>query len=191
MRHPLRGVALLAALVAAAPARAPAQPEPSPPPPVLRVLPGVGIGPYRLELGLEGLVARLGRAGAERAEVDMAQATRGCSLRASGRVVRFTWRREGLWLTADADTGSVRVLAAFGPAGPFVTDRGVRLGHPLGRAEAAYGPGAQEVDCSLPRGVRARLVRYLTLGIQFTALYGPTPAHGRVFEVGVFRPGTF
>jgi hypothetical protein len=189
VRHALTA-AVVAAVALATSAESPAQPEPSPSPPTLRVLPGVGIGPYRLELGVEGLVARLGRAGAERAEVDMEEATRGCTLRASGRVVRFTWRREGLWLTADAQTRAVRVLAAFGPSGPFVTDRGVRLGYPLVRAEALYGPPPQRVDCLLDRGMRARILRYRELGIQFTALYGPTPAHGRVFEVGVFRPGT-
>jgi hypothetical protein len=190
VRHPLTA-ALVAALALLASTRAEAQPEPGAAPAVLRVLPGVGIGPYRLDLGVEELVARIGRHGAERAEVDMEQATRGCTLRASGRVERFTWRREGLWLTADAKTRAVRVLAAFGLGGPFVTDRGVRLGHPLERAEGLYGPGAQRVECQLERGLRARILRYREFGIQFTALYGPTPAHGRVFEVGVFRPGTF
>ncbi len=190
MRHTLTLLAA-GAVVLWVCARSPAQPEPSASAPVLRVVPAAGIGPYRLDLGVEGLVARVGRAGAERTEVDMEQATRNCTIRASGRVVRFTWRREGLWLTADAHTLDLRVLAAFGPTGPFLTDRGVRLGQPLERAEALYGPGFQRVECGLERGLRARILRYRQLGIQFTALYGPTPAHGRVFEVGVFRPGTF
>ncbi|MDQ7800195.1 MAG: hypothetical protein QN188_09005 [Armatimonadota bacterium] len=168
-----------------------AQPEPPSPTPVLLVDPGRGIGPYRLELGLERILARLGRAGAERAVVDMAQATRDCTVRARGRVVRFTWRPEGLWVTADADTGALRVLAAFGTSGPFVTDRGVRLGTPLDRAERLYGPGAQHVECELPRGLRARVIRYRDLGIQFTGFEGPTPHAGRVWEIGVFRPGVF
>ncbi len=168
-----------------------AQPEPPPPIAVLQVDPGRGIGPYRLELGLERILARLGRAGAERAVVDLAQATRGCTVRAQGRVVRFTWRPEGLWVTADADTGAVRVLAAFGTSGPFVTDRGIRLGTPLDRAEQLYGPGAQPVECELPRGVRARILRYRELGIQFTGFEGAPPYAGRVWEIGVFRPGVF
>lgn len=189
MRHALTMLGLAALVLTSSAALA--QPEPSPAWTVQRVIPGVGIGPYRLELGLQGLLARLGRWASEQAEVDLGEATRGCTVRTSGRVVRFTWRQEGLWLTADARTGSVRVLAAFGLDGPFVSDRGVRLGQPLDRAEALYGSGVQQVDCQLQHGFRARILRYRELGIQFTALYGPIPASGRVFEVGVFRPGTF
>lgn len=168
-----------------------AQPEPPAPPPLLQVEPGQGIGPFRLQLGLQGLLALLGRAEAERAVVDMEEATWGCTVRATGRVVRFTWRAKGLWLTADADTGSVRVLAGFGPSGPFLTDRGVRLGDPLEKVQRRYGGGAQRVDCQLPRGVRATILRYRELGVQFVAFHGPTPYAGRVFELGVFRPGLF
>lgn len=158
---------------------------------MLRVEPGLGIGPYRLDLGLEGLLARLGRAGAERVVVDMAEATRHCTERAAGRVLRFTWRQEGLWVTADADSGSLRVLAAFGPSGPYRTDLGIRLGDPLERVQRRYGPDAHRVDCQLPRGVQARILRYRALGLQFTAFLGPVPHAGRVFEMGVFRPGRF
>ncbi|MCS7236135.1 MAG: hypothetical protein RMM30_09195 [Armatimonadota bacterium] len=187
MRHALTLVAVWA--LAAPPASA--QPEPAFPLPVWRVEPGLGIGPYRLDLGLEGLLARIGRAGAERMVVDMAEATRRCRPKARGRVLRFTWRQEGLWLTADADTGAVRVLSAFGTSGPFVTDRGVRLGDPADRVQARYGTPPQTVDCDLPRGVRARVLRYTTLGVQFTTFDGPVPHAGRVLEMGVFRLGVF
>lgn len=187
MRHALTLLAVWA--LVAAPAAA--QPEPATPPPVWRVEPGLGIGPYRLELGLEGLLARIGRAGAERTVVDMEGATRGCTVRARGRVLRFTWRQEGLWLTADADTGAVRVLSAFGTSGPFVTDRGVRLGDPVDRVRARYGAPPQTVECPLPRNVRARVLRYTTLGVQFTGFDGPVPYASRVLEMGVFRPGVF
>jgi len=168
-----------------------AQPEPPPVEAVLQVQPGEGIGPYRLHLGLSELVARLGRAGAERHVVDMAEATRDCTERSGGRVLRWVWRQQGLWLTADADTGSVRVLAAFGTSGPYRTDRGVRLGDPLERAERLHGPGGHRVVCRLPRGVQAHILRYRELGLQFTVLFGPVPGAGRVFEIGVFRPGRF
>lgn len=190
MRNPLT-LALLVVSVGALWATAAAQPEPPAVSPVLRVEPGRAVGPFRLDMALHTLVDRIGRAGAERRVVDLGEATRTCTVQAQGRVVRWTWRAQGLWLTADAEDLSVRVLAAFGTSGPFVTDRGVRLGDPLERAQARYGAPDVVVLCSLPRGVTAQILRYRQLGVQFTGLAGAVPQQGRVLEIGIFRPGLF
>jgi len=85
----------------------------------------------------------------------------------------------------------VRWLAPVGAPGPCVPAAGVRVGPPVDRAGGRYGPGARHVDCELPRGLRARVLRYRELGIQFPGCEGPTPHAGRVWEIGVFKPGVF
>jgi hypothetical protein len=166
-------------------------PESTPTAPPMVVHPGEGIGPFRLRLGLEGLLQAIGTEGMERRVMDLAQATRGCTVRQEGFVLRFTWRAMGLWLTADAATRRVRVLSAFGVAQGYVTDRGVRLGMPLAAAERAYPEDRVRIRCAVPeaRG-QAVIVRYPHLGIQFTAAEGGM-LQGRIFEIGVFLPGTF
>lgn len=165
--------------------------EPTPTAPPMVVHPGEGIGPFHLRFGLEGLLQAIGREGMERRVVDLAQATRGCTVRQEGFVLRFTWRARGLWLTADAKTRRVRVLSAFGVAQGYVTDRGVRLGMPLVAAEQAYPEDRVRIHCEVPeaRG-QVVIVRYPHLGIQFTAAEGGV-LQGRIFEIGVFLPGTF
>ncbi|MER3459987.1 MAG: hypothetical protein C4303_01995 [candidate division GAL15 bacterium] len=78
----------------------------------------------------------------------------------------------------------------YGTLSHFVTDRGIRLMMPLDRALRAYGTagGYVRVDC---RADRITLVRYHDLGLQFAAAYDPgQPIHGRIFNLGVFRPGS-
>lgn len=179
------------ALIALCVGAAIAAPELTPSALPMVVRPGEGIGPFRLRLGLEGLLRAIGTEGMERRVVDLAQATRGCTVRQEGLVLRFTWRARGLWLTADASTRRVRVLSAFGGGQGYVTDRGVRLGMPLAVAERTYPEDRVQIRCAVPEaGGQAVVVRYPQLGIQFTAAEGGV-LQGRIFEMGVFLPGTF
>jgi hypothetical protein len=180
-----------AAAVGSAAAAAPEDAQPSPPP-VLRIVPGQGIGPFALRAGLDGLVRAIGSEGMERTVVDMAEATRECDRRTTGRVIRLDWRQHGLWLTADERSRALRVLSAYGTLQHFVTDRGVRLGSVADAVPRLYGAGFERISCRVPRANgTAVILRYNDLGIQFTAAYGPTLANGRLFEIGVFLPGTF
>jgi hypothetical protein len=190
----LRGAlaVVLAATMEYAARAAPEHPQPTTQPPVLRIVPGQGIGPHALRGGLDAILRAIGSDGMERMVVDMAEATRECDRRATGRVIRFQWRHEGLWLTADERSRAVRVLSAYGTLQHFVTDRGVHLGAPSKVIPRLYGSGFQRITCRVPQANgTAVILRYPDLGIQFTAVYGPTLASGRLFEIGVFVPGTF
>jgi hypothetical protein len=178
-------------MLASAAGAAPDEPRPTPSP-TLRIVPGQGIGPYALRSGVDGLIRAIGTEGMERKVVDMAEATRECDRRTTGRVIRFEWRQHGLWMTADEATRSVRVLSAYGTVQRFVTGRGAALASPAEVVPRLYGAGFQRISCRVPRANgTAVILRYADLGIQFTAAYGPTPANGRLFEIGVFVPGTF
>ncbi|MDR5683619.1 MAG: hypothetical protein QN163_06310 [Armatimonadota bacterium] len=195
MRNGLMGRSALAfvaaALLASGAAAAPNDSQ-STPLPTLRIVPGQGIGPYSLRAGLDGLVRTIGTEGMHRTIVDMAEATRECDRRTTGRLIRLEWRQLGLWLTADEASRAVRVLSAYGTEQRFVTDRGVRLGSSADAVARLYGGDFDRISCRVPRAdATAVIFRYTTLGIQFTAAYGSALGGGRLFEIGVFAPGTF
>lgn len=104
-------------------------------------------------------------------------------------ILSYDWKSDGYLVSFELDSGRVRVVGVYGTLSRFVTDRGIRLMMPLDRALRAYGTGGgyARVDC---RQDKITLVRYHDLGLQFAAAYDPgQPIHGRIFNMGVFRPG--
>lgn len=157
-----------------------AQPEPREP--VQRqedvpVVPGERIGPLTVRMRASEMVAVLGRP--ERVDRYPER-----------NILSYDWKSEGYLVSFELSTGRVRVVGVYGTLSRFVTDRGIRLMMPLDRALRAYGTGGgyARVDC---RGDRITLVRYHDAGLQFAAAYDPgQPIHGRIFNMGVFRPGS-
>lgn len=171
--------ALWAVLGALFATTAAAQPEPRDPSPSqdVPVVPGQRIGPVTVRMRASDLVALLGRP--ERVD------------RYPERdLLSYDWKSEGYLVSFELSTGRLRVVGVYGTLSRFVTDRRIRLMMPLDRALRAYGTGGgySRVDC---RGDKITLVRYHDLGLQFAAAYDPgQPIHGRIFSMGVFRPGT-
>lgn len=168
--------ALLALMGALFATTAAAQPEPQGPSSQdVPVVPGEGIGPVTVRMRAGDVVALLGRP--ERVDRYPER-----------NILSYDWKSEGYLVSFELSTGRLRVVGVYGTLSRFVTDRGIRLMMPLDRALRAYGSGYSRVDC---RGDKITLVRYHDLGLQFAAVYDPgQPIHGRIFNMGVFRPGT-
>ncbi len=169
-----RGAILLVAFCLAAAASA-AEVEPPPTAsPEVRVVPGQRIGPITVRMRAAEMVAVLGRP--ERVDRYPER-----------NILSYDWKSSGYLVSFELDSGRVRVVGVYGTLSRFVTDRGIRLMMPLDRALRAYGTGYARVDC---RHDKITLVRYHDLGLQFAAAYDPgQPIHGRIFNIGVFRPG--
>ncbi len=166
-------------VVLAAQLTAAAQPEPRDPAPQedVPVVPGERIGPVTTRMRATEMVAVLGRPD----RVDRYP---------ERNILSYDWKSEGYLVSFELSTGRVRVVGVYGTVSRFVTDRGIRLMMPLDRALRAYGTGGgyARVDC---RQDRITLVRYHDAGLQFAAAYDPgQPIHGRIFNMGVFRPGS-
>jgi hypothetical protein len=139
------------------------------------IVPGQRIGPVRLTMTVEQIIAAVGR-----------PPTRD-EFPADG-VVLYEWREHGLWVSQVARTGRVRVISVFGTSDRYRTERGIVLLTPRSRIEAVYGPRFRAYDYPADR---ITLLRYHELGLQFGIVNQPsTPTiHGRAFQIGVFRPG--
>ncbi|MDQ7857640.1 MAG: hypothetical protein QN174_01890 [Armatimonadota bacterium] len=139
------------------------------------IVPGQRIGPARLAMTVEQIIAAVGR-----------PPTRD-EFPADG-VVLYEWREEGLWVSQVAGTGRIRVISVFGTSDRYRTDRGVVLLTPRARIEAVYGRGFRAYDYPA-EGIT--LLRYHALGLQFGIVNQPSnpTIHGRAFQIGVFRPG--
>jgi len=141
------------------------------------VVPGERVGPLTVRMRAEQMVSLLGRPD----RVDRYP---------ERNILSYDWKSEGYLVSFELSTGRVRVVGVYGTLSRFVTDRKIRLMMPLDRALQAYGysGGYTRVDC---RGDKITLVRYQDLGLQFAAVYEPgQPIHGRIFHMGVFRPGS-
>ncbi len=141
------------------------------------VVPGERVGPVTVRMRAEQMVSLLGRPD----RVDRYP---------ERNILSYDWKSEGYLVSFELSTGRVRVVGVYGTLSRFVTDRKIRLMMPLHRALQAYGysGGYARVDC---RGDKITLVRYHDLGLQFAAVYDPgQPIHGRIFHMGVFRPGS-
>jgi hypothetical protein len=139
------------------------------------IVPGQRIGPVRLTMTVEQIVAAVGRP-PKRDEFP------------SDGVVLYEWREEGLWVSQTAATGRIRVVSVFGTSDRYRTDRGVVLLAPRARIEAAYGTRHQVYDYPADR---ITLIRYHDLGLQFGIVNQPSnpTLHRRAFQIGIFRPG--
>ncbi len=162
----------------AAPAVAQAEPrEPARVSVDVPVVPGERVGLLTVRMRAEEMVSLLGRP--ERVDRYPER-----------NILSYDWKSEGYLVSFELSTGRVRVVGVYGTLSRFVTDRNIRLMMPLDRALGAYGnaAGYARVDC---RGDKITLVRYHDLGLQFAAVYDPGhPIHGRIFHMGVFRPGS-
>jgi len=179
MRRLVRPALWSLVLVLAAQLSAAAQREgdPTPQREDVPVVPGERVGPITVRMRAAEMVAILGRP--ERVDRYPER-----------NILSYDWKSEGYLVSFELSTGRVRVVGVYGTLSRFVTDRGIRLMMPLERALRAYGTGGgyARVDC---RGDRITLVRYHDLGLQFAAAYDPgQPIHGRIFNLGVFRPGS-
>ncbi|MER3456469.1 MAG: hypothetical protein C4304_06215 [candidate division GAL15 bacterium] len=178
MRSVLRpALTALAALLLPVTALAQRESNPTPRPQDVPVVAGERVGPITVRMRAEEMVALLGRP--ERVDRYPER-----------NILSYDWKSEGYLVSFELSTGRVRVVGVYGTLSHFVTDRGIRLMMPLDRALRAYGTagGYVRVDC---RADRITLVRYHDLGLQFAAAYDPgQPIHGRIFNLGVFRPGS-
>lgn len=103
-------------------------------------------------------------------------------------IILYEWRTEGLWVSQVRATKTIRLISAFGTTDKYHTEKRVALMHPRSRLEQAYGQRYKEY--AYPED-RITLVRYHDLGLQFGIVNQPSNpvTHGRIFQIGVFKPG--
>jgi len=139
------------------------------------IVPGHRIGPLRLTMTIDQITAAIG-ARPRRDEF----APEGITL--------YEWRAEGIWVSQVTATRAIRVISVFGTSDGYRTDRGVSLLGARSQIERAYGTAYKAYD--YPED-RMTLIRYPDLGLQFGLVNQPSnrPIHGRIFQIGVFKPG--
>ena len=139
------------------------------------IVPGERVGPARLSMTVEQIVEAVG----PRFKRD--------EFPKEG-IVLYEWRTEGLWVSQIRATKAIRLISAFGTTDKYHTEKGVALMHPRSRMEQAYGQRYREY--AYPED-RITLLRYHDLGLQFAVVNQPSnPAiNGRIFQIGVFKPG--
>jgi hypothetical protein len=139
------------------------------------VVPGHRIGPIRLGMSIEDVIAAVGR----RPKRDVF---------ASDGIVLYEWRTEGVWVSQSMTTNAIRVISVFGTSDRYRTDKNVSLLQPRTRMEAVYGKGFKEYDYAADR---IMLIRYHDIGLQFGLVNQPSnvPIHNRIFQIGIFKPG--
>jgi hypothetical protein len=103
-------------------------------------------------------------------------------------IVLYEWRAEGLWVSQAIATQTIRVISVFGTTDTYRTEKGLALLHPRAKMEQVYGKGFKEYR--YPED-RITLIRYHSLGLQFGIVSQPSSPtiHGRIFQIGVFKPG--
>jgi hypothetical protein len=139
------------------------------------VVPGQRIGPIRLNMTVDAIIAAVGRP-PKRDEF------------AADGIILYEWRAEGLWVSQAIATKAIRVISVFGTSDRYRTDKNVSLLQPRNRVEAAYGKAYKEYDYAADR---ITMIRYHDLGLQFGLVNQPSnaPIHNRVFQIGIFKPG--
>lgn len=139
------------------------------------IVPGQRVGPVRLSMTVDQIVETVG----PRFKRD--------EFPKEG-IILYEWRAEGLWVSQVMATRAIRLISAFGTSDKYHTDKGVALLHPRSRMEEVYGK--QYKEYAYPED-RITLVRYPDLGLQFGLVNQPSNpvAHGRIFQIGVFKPG--
>ena len=139
------------------------------------IVPGQRVGPARLSMTVDQIVEAVGTR-FKRDEFP------------KEGLILYEWRVEGLWVSQILATKAIRVISAFGTTDKYHTEKGVALMHPRSRMEQAYGQ--QYKEYAYPED-KITLVRYHDLGLQFGIVNQPSnPAiHGRIFQIGVFKPG--
>lgn len=178
---PVRVVTLgLLLILSALPAWAgPAEPAPEPTPTQVVgdgvIVPGQRVGSIRLTMTVAQIIDLIGP-GFTREEFK------------PEKIILYEWRQEGIWVSLDADTRAVRVISAFGVNTAYRTDRGITLLQPFTRAEATYGKEYRRWEFPADKVL---LARYTAIGLQFGVVNDPGTqmVHGRIFQIGIFRPG--
>lgn len=178
MRHlRLAGWILLVTLCALPVAAAPEE-QPSPGTTVIGdgiIVPGLRVGPLRLTMSVQQIIDAVGT----RHKRDEFK---------DEKIILYEWRAEGIWVSLDLDSKALRVISAFGPNWKYRTDKGVSLMETFAKAESVYGQGYKRWEFGEEKII---LVRYPDLGLQFGIVNDPGQRllHGRIFQIGVFRPG--
>ncbi len=139
------------------------------------IVPGQRVGPAKLSMTVEQIVEAVG----SRFKRD--------EFPKEGLIL-YEWRVEGLWVSQIRATKAIRLISAFGTTDKYRTGKGVALMHPRSRMEQAYGQRYKEY--AYPED-KITLVRYHDLGLQFGIVnQRSNPAiNGRIFQIGVFKPG--
>jgi hypothetical protein len=139
------------------------------------IVPGQRVGPIRLSMTMDQIIETAG------------PRYRRDEFPREG-IILYEWRAEGLWVSQVLSTRAIRLISAFGASDGYRTDKGVALLHPRARMEEVYGRQYRVYD--YPED-RITLVRYPDLGLQFGLVNQPSNpvAHGRIFQIGVFKPG--
>jgi len=139
------------------------------------IVPGQRVGPLRLTMSLPQLIDTIGVV-YKREEFK------------AEKIILYEWRTQGIWVSQDLETKSVRVVSAFGANSKYRTDRGVRLLEPFTKAEGIYGKTYKRWEFSEEKVI---LIRYPALGLQFGLVNDPAQALliGRIFQIGIFKPG--
>jgi hypothetical protein len=139
------------------------------------IVPGQRVGPAKLSMTVDQIVEAVG----PRFKRD--------EFPKEG-IILYEWRTEGLWVSQVLATKAIRLISAFGTTDKYHTDKGVALMHPRSRVEQTYGKGYKQY--AYPED-RITLLRYHDLGLQFGIVNQPSnPAiNGRIFQIGVFKPG--
>ncbi len=80
------------------------------------------------------------------------------------------------------------MISVFGTNSKYRTDKGLRLLDPLAKAEQIYGKKYTRWEY---RREKIILVRYAERGLQLGIVDDPGKplVHGRVFQIGIFKPG--
>jgi hypothetical protein len=139
------------------------------------VVAGQRIGPLRLTMPIDAMIAAVGRR-PKRDEIP-----------ADG-IILYEWRAEGVWISQSLATKAVRVISVFGTSDRYKTDKNVSLLQTRSRVEAMYGKGYKEYDYASDR---ITLIRYHDIGLQFGLVNQPSnpTIHNRIFQIGIFKPG--
>ena len=139
------------------------------------IVPGQRVGPAKLSMTVDQIIEAVG----PRFKRD--------EFPKEGLIL-YEWRVEGLWVSQTLATKALRLISAFGTTDKYHTEKGVALMHGRSKMEAMYGKGYKEYH--YPED-RITLIRYNELGLQFGIVNQPSnPAiNGRIFQIGVFKPG--
>ena len=139
------------------------------------IVPGQRVGPLRLDMPLPQILEAVGP-GYTREEFRVE------------KIILYEWRAQGIWVSLDQQSRGIRVISAFGTNGKYRTDKGVSLMDPFSKAEGIYGKDYKRWEY---KKEKITLIRYAPLGLQFSVVDNPGQPllHGRIFQIGVFRPG--
>ncbi len=139
------------------------------------IVPGQRVGPLRMTMTLPQLLDAAG-AGYKRDEFP------------KEKIILYEWRAQGIWISLDLGTKTLRLISAFGANSKYRTDKYVRLLDPFTKAESVYGKNYKRWQYKEDKII---LIRYPEIGLQFSVVDDPSQplVRGRIFQIGIFKPG--